>query len=215
MRTAVVGMVILMSAWASIGFAQWRGGWGPGWGGGYHASTAGEGYMRGMGDLVRSAGAANLMNSAAAINYEDARSKNLDNRLKGTQTYFEMKRINREARQGTDFRSAPTAEEMFRMNSALKPKALSTNDLDPVVGTISWPSVLQDDMYKADRAALEAVFAKRAEHNGHMSREDSLALQQAGDSIRAKLKSQVRQVSANDYIAANRFLRSLLHEARS
>ncbi len=215
MRTAVVGMVILMSAWASIGFAQWRGGWGPGWGGGYHASTAGEGYMRGMGDLVRSAGAANLMNSEAAINYEDARSKNLDNRLKGTQTYFEMKRINREARQGTDFRAAPTAEEMFRMNSALKPKALSTNDLDPVVGTISWPSVLQDDLYKADRAALEAVFANRAEHNGHMSREDSLALQQAGDSIRAKLKSQVRKVSANDYIAANRFLRSLLHEARS
>ena len=29
-----------------------------GWGGGYHASTAAEGYARGMGDVIRSAGQA-------------------------------------------------------------------------------------------------------------------------------------------------------------
>ena len=215
MRTVTACLVVLVSACTSTGLAQWRGGWGGGWGGGYHASTAGEGYMRGMGDLVRSAGAANLLNSEAAVNYEDARSRYLDNRLKGTETYFEMKRVNREARAGTDFRAAPTAEEMFRMNSASKPKELSTADLDPVAGTIAWPHLLQDDMFKADRDTLETVFANRAEHNGHMSRDDSLALQQAGDSMRAKLRSQVRKVSANDYIQANRFLRSLLYEARS
>ena len=47
-----------------------------GWGGpSYHASTAAEGAARGMADVVRSAGAANLLNSEAAKNYEDARTK--------------------------------------------------------------------------------------------------------------------------------------------
>ena len=34
----------------------------------YHSSTAAEGRLRGMGDLVRSQGQANLDNSAAAVN---------------------------------------------------------------------------------------------------------------------------------------------------
>ena len=46
-----------------------------------------------MADVVRSAGAANLMNSAAAINVETARSAYLDNQIKFTNTYFEKKRI--------------------------------------------------------------------------------------------------------------------------
>ena len=219
MRMVTTCLVLAIIACATNAMAQWRGGWGGGWGrgGGYHhASTAGEGYMRGMGDLVRSAGAANLMNSEAANRYEEARSKYLDNRLKATQTYFEMKRVNRAERQASgEFRQAPTAEEMFRMNESRKPRELDTSDLDPVEGTIAWPLLLQDDMYKEDRKAIESVFANRAKHNGHMSRDDSLALQQASESMRAALKTQVRNVSANDYIRATGFLKSLLFEARS
>jgi len=48
-------------------------------GGGYHhASTVEEGAARGMADVIRSRGAANMMNSEAAINYEQARKSNID-----------------------------------------------------------------------------------------------------------------------------------------
>ncbi len=63
----------------------------------YHSSTAAEGAARGMADVIRSAGDYNLRTSEAARNVEEARSRNLDNRLKSTQTFFEMRRVNREA----------------------------------------------------------------------------------------------------------------------
>ena len=47
--------------------------------GGYHASTAAEGRLTGMGNLVRSAGEANLSNSAAAINYSAAQRNEIEN----------------------------------------------------------------------------------------------------------------------------------------
>src|SRR6516164_7989583 len=66
--------------------------------GGGHASTAAEGYANGVGNIMQSAGMYNLQTSQAAINVEQARSMNIDNNLKGTQTYFEMRKINTAAR---------------------------------------------------------------------------------------------------------------------
>ena len=53
--------------------------------------------MNGMANVVRSAGYANVMNSIAAQNYEQAYSADLDNRFKYTNTYFEMRRVNQAA----------------------------------------------------------------------------------------------------------------------
>jgi len=56
-----------------------------------HASTLEEGIQRGYGDVVRSYGMANLLNSEAAKNYEQARRDYIENRLKATQAYFEAR----------------------------------------------------------------------------------------------------------------------------
>ncbi len=79
------------------------------WGGypGYSgASTAAESAAHGVSDVVQAAGAANLMNSEAAKNYEAARSQYIDNRLKGTKTYFEMKQYNKDYRDANKARSS-------------------------------------------------------------------------------------------------------------
>ena len=60
------------------------------------ASTVGESHARGMSDIVRSAGEANLNNSAAAQNWAQARSMEMENRLQYTSSYFENRRMNRE-----------------------------------------------------------------------------------------------------------------------
>ena len=76
--------------------------------GGSHASTAAEGYANGMAAMVQSAGSYNLNTSQAAMNLESARSQALDNDLKGTQTYFEMRNINttqRKAEEGARCRA--------------------------------------------------------------------------------------------------------------
>ena len=106
MRSSPVLLVLGMLCLAVPARAQW------GWGGGYRPSTAAESYQRGFADVVRSAGAANVMNSAAMINVEEARSKNIENDLKATETYFEKKRVNKEYREQTK-RPRPTSEQLF------------------------------------------------------------------------------------------------------
>ena len=97
MRAFVPATMLLLLAGAVIAHAQGTSPYfaavGPG--SYHHASTAAEGAARGMADVVRSAGAANLMNSEAAINIEDARSKYIDNRMQATNTYFQMKTVNK------------------------------------------------------------------------------------------------------------------------
>ena len=68
--------------------------------------------------VVRSAGAANLMNSEAAIRYEEARSRYFENRLQGTETYFEMRRMNR----GSSSRMTDPSSRMSRTTSSARPR---------------------------------------------------------------------------------------------
>src|SRR5690606_15137586 len=53
-----------------------------------HSSTAAEGAMRGAAAYVRAAGAANLDHSLAAMNYQEAVRRSLENTLKYAETYY-------------------------------------------------------------------------------------------------------------------------------
>src|SRR5262245_21051469 len=81
------------------------------WGYDYHSSTLEEGVQRGFADVVRSQGMANLYNAQAATEAQKARSSYLDNQYKATQTYFEMRRYNTEARRAE--RSSPLSTEQY------------------------------------------------------------------------------------------------------
>ena len=67
---------------------------GPLWFWRFRGSTAAESYQRGFADS-RSAGQANLMDSMAAQNYEQARAMDIENRLKWTESYYQMRQANR------------------------------------------------------------------------------------------------------------------------
>ena len=148
---------------------------GYGYGGGYgygHASTEAEGVQRGFADVVRSAGAANLMNSAAAKNYEDARKKYIENRLQATETYFEMRRVNEESRDAKRPRPLST-EQYVRLARQQAPERLSVSQLDPLSGTIDWPAVLARRKIQSgprnDRAAFQGTVARRGTSNSTKS----------------------------------------------
>lgn len=184
-----------------------------GYGGYYHASTAEEGAARGMADIIRSAGAANLLNSEAAKNYEDARSQYFDNRLKGTSTYFELKRMNRTARAETQ-REPPTSEQIFRINQARTPDRLGPNDLDPVTGAIAWPSALLKPELTQQRAAVEQIFAKLVETSNRLSLEEFSTIETCVQQMEADLKNQIKDIPTSFYTRGSSFLKSLALEAR-
>lgn len=178
---------------------------------GYHrSSTAAEGAMRGMADVVRSQGQANLNNSAAAINYSVARRNQIDNRYAWTNTYFEMRRSNR-AYRAAERRPRPTMEQATRLAQAGMPKPLSPTELDTITGAIRWPTFLQSETYAAGRAELERIFAYRA-RDGAIGADDFVKARKATDAMLAGLKEQVREIPPAQYVAGKRFLQSLRYE---
>lgn len=179
----------------------------------YGASTVAEGNMRGMSDMIRSAGVNSLLNSQAAINYEQARSADYDNRLKYEQTYFEMKQMNDSYRASQ--RRPPMSSEYFAKLAAKQaPDRLSSAALDPVTGAIAWPRLLQIDTFAPYREKLDALFAQRTASHGHIGEETYSEIRQTTDRMLATLKKNIRSYPPEDYLTAKNFIESLSYEAR-
>lgn len=182
-----------------------------GWGTYHHASTAAEGRLRGMGDLVRSKGQANLDNSAAAINYSVARQNQIENRSAWTNTYFEMRRANK-AYRAAERGPKPTMEQLVRYAQAGKPKRLSPGQLDTVTGEMNWPILLRSEKFNAHRSELESIFARRAA-SSVIGTDGYLEVARATEAMLADLTKNIRQLPPAEYMAAKRFLQSLAYEA--
>ena len=221
MRTILAACLLLSAApsvWAQSQFLPGDGtpveetfvpgvGYSSGYGTG--SSTYEEGVQRGFADIVRSAGAANLMNSEAAKNYEDARRKYIENRRQATETYFEMRRVNQESRAALRPRPLST-EQYVRLARQQAPERLSVSQLDPLSGTIGWPRVLMSESYKEDRELLQTLFKERARGVAHNYEE----IRDACDALLAKLKADATRIDANDFIRAKNFVDSLSYEVR-
>jgi hypothetical protein len=177
----------------------------------YHSSTYEEGVQRGFADVVRSAGAANLMNSEAAINYEDARRKYIDNRVYGTEKYFQMRQINKTARTAERGRQ-PTMEDLIRYASERAPSRLSPSELDPLTGIVTWPALLRDPAFQDTRKALDELFVARSAM-GYLTAEQAAEANGAIDGMRAVLKKNISSYPPQMYTSAKKFLDSLAYES--
>jgi hypothetical protein len=173
-----------------------------------HASTLEEGAARGMADVVRSAGAAELMASEAAKNYEQARSMYFDNRLKFTQTYFDMKQLNQAYRQEARGQR-PTSEQLFRIAHERAPQPLSPSELDPYSGEVRWPVLLLAPEYAEQRVLAESLVQEQAGDAVAVSPDQKRALKAALDGLAAQLKSNVSAYNPQEYTTAKNFLQSL------
>jgi hypothetical protein len=194
---------LLVLALAATASAQYGG-----WGGGYHSSTLEEGIQRGAADLVRSQGMANLYNAQAATQFEQGRSQYIENNLKATQTYFEMKRVNDEYRRSKDT-SPLSMEQYVRIARQQAPDPLGTSQLDPLTGAIGWPMSLRKPEYDALRKKIESLFQRRA--SGYA---DYSGLAAACTEFLDQLKTDLPKFDPNDYVKAKKFLESLTFAAR-
>lgn len=175
---------------------------------GYHSSTLEEGVQRGYADVVRSRGMANLLNSQAATQYEQARKAYIENQLKATQTYFEMRRYNTEARRA-EHGTPLSMEQYVRLAREQAPDPLTATQLDPLTGTVSWPAPLRTKEYEPLRKRIDRLFQDRA--TGYLVYGE---IQQAIQELADQLKADIMKFPANDYVAAKKFLDSLIWAAR-
>jgi len=177
----------------------------------HHASTAEEGAARGMADVVRSQGAANLMNSEAAINLQEAQKKSIENHLQYTQTYFQMKSVNKQY-QAAQRKPPPTQQQAIRMSKSRTPDRLSANKIDPLTGELAWPLGLRMDSLKDVRERLDALYAERAD-KGFLDPDEYVEVKKLTSAMTDELRKYSQQLGGNASIEARKFLESLAYEA--
>lgn len=179
--------------------------------GGY-ASTAAQAADYGMSEMMRAQGYQNLQNSEAAKNWEDAKTLEMQNRLRWTETYFDMRKENREKR--AEENGPPvTPEQAIRMAKMAAPRRLRSTELDPVTGHIQYPLVLTDTVFKPYRDELDPLFAHRAQTGGSLQYADYQTIQNTITKFIDALKTRVTEYPAGEYGKARTFLDSLSREA--
>jgi hypothetical protein len=213
--TAAAFVLLGSAATASAQFDPYAFGYSTFGQGGYgygHASTAEEGFQRGMADVIRSKGAANLMNSEASKNWEEGRKKYIENRQLWTQTYFEMQQMNRQYR---DAKAGPkpSSEDLYRYAKDRAPDRLSPSELDPLTAAIDWPMALQEPAFAEQRKQMEELFAKRMTAEGTANPDTYFAITRTGQEMEAELKSRIGDYHPNLYLQAKRFIQGLLYES--
>jgi hypothetical protein len=194
---------------AGVAAAQWGG---MGFNRGGFASTAGQAADYGMSEVLRAQAYQNLQNSEAAKNWEDAKTLDIQNRLRWTESYFEMRKDNREKR-AEEAGPRVTQEQAIRMAKSAAPPRLGSTQLDPVTGHIQYPLVLTDDGFKPYRDRLDPLFAHRAAVGGSIQFSDYQAIQQTITTFIDALKQRVTDYPAGEYGKARTFLDSLSREA--
>jgi hypothetical protein len=163
-------------------------------------------YANNMANLIRA-------ESQSAVNYQQARSQAIDNQKKWAENYFKMK----EERQAYDARqreknkaSVANYDAVARANH---PRALGSNELDPVTGHITWPESLQKGDYAMHRSELDDLFAQRAK----LSQSESTAskIHAVTAELQDQLRKNIENMPSGEYMSARKFLDSLDYAAHT
>jgi hypothetical protein len=208
--TAIAVVILATLPAARPASGQWGGGWGFNRGG--YASTAQQAAAYGVSEMLRAQGVNNMENAEAAKGWEEAKTLNMQNKLRWTETYFEMRKVNREAR-AAEAGPPMTQEQAIRLARMGAPSRLDSTQLDPVTGHIHYPLLLMQDTYAQYRDTLDKIFSERAS-SASLRYEQFQTIQQTIADFIAKLTANIKEYPPADYGSARNFLESLAHEAR-
>jgi hypothetical protein len=151
------------------------------------------------------------MNSEAVKNYGEAASADLDNRLKATSNYYQVRQLH-DALAGKQRGPRATSSELAQYAHETAPKRLTTSDLDVVTGEINWPTVLNDDRYAKQRQTVDRIFSLHHASGGGGAA-DYRAISEAIEALRGAIAKNIGDYSPAAYMEARNFLDSLQHEA--
>lgn len=177
------------------------------------SSTVDEGFMRGQASIIGAVGELSYMNSLAAINYQEAQRRAIDNSVAYTKAYFERRELREEFLRR--YGSKPfVGEARRRMVEYYQPKKLSASQFNHDSGTITWPHILRQSQYAPLKKEIDAIFESRTWENSGNGSPTQLQVAQLVKSLAALLRENLQTMSAEQYIEAQEFLRSVDAEAK-
>jgi len=175
----------------------------------HHASTVEEGVLDGYAAVTSAAGQANYFNSLASINYQDARSRSIQNRKAAVETYFYVREANQSARKPVRL----TTEQLTKIARAAAPDRLSPQDYDSTLGRLHWPAALLADDFSTERDALERAFHGRSPGDAGAGTAFYGNVKQITSVMQEKLRNHLTELDPAEYLAAKKFLTGASYEA--
>ncbi len=206
-----LGLLALGFSATSLEAQIFRPGFFPGYG---YSGPAGytPGMYRGFNEaaVIRAQGAAYKDATAGAINYEDARTKYIDNQLHYTNMYIQQQKALEQYREEKNEKAKAERMQWMRNREPREPETLSPSQLDPSQGSIKWPEPLMDPAYAMLRAKIEDEFKQRA----LTSASNTSAILDLTDQMLERLQTHVKDMRPSAYIAARKFIEGLANEVR-
>jgi len=193
--------------------AQWFGGFGNM---GYHASTVAEGEGNAISAVTRSKGQYQLDASQARINNAQADAIVMQNRKQLAKDYFETQALNRQARFGdyAERKKKHTQEALFQHGYEGRPTRLTSMELDPVTGEISWPIDLQSNYFKKYVQEIDGAFVSRAASKIKFSYTVYKEANKNVKGIQKELKLRMKEIGTNAYANSLQFIKRLSKEIK-
>lgn len=177
------------------------------------SSTVDEGFMRGQASIIGAASELSYMNSLAAINYQEAQRRAIDNSVAYTKAYLERRELREEFLRR--YGSKPfVGEARRRMVEYYQPKKLSASQFNHDTKVITWPHILRQPQYAPLKKEIDSIFAIRNWENSGSGSPTQLQVAQLVKSLAALLRENLQSMSAEQYVEAQEFLRSIDAEAK-
>jgi len=205
--------VACQARWYAAPRVGYRGGHWHGVYGGFGTAQSNAGHA--IADMTRSRGMYNQLTSAAMINVEQARSGYIANQKEWTDLYLMRQRV-------VDAHHAQQKEEARARNAKLReeqashpldqPPRLTSSQLDPSTGKITWPAALMRDSFVDHRKQIEALFISRA-HTGTTSEMSSTIYKKVRE-MQDELRKHIREIVTHEYMDARKFLDRVSLEGR-
>jgi hypothetical protein len=188
--------------------------------GSYHASTAAEGYLRGKAAVIDAVGNFKVNSSQADILSEQARTINLDNNLKQTETVLAQRKViddsRLQVRKDFEVRAAEGRRLLAEKRATVYRNVyeLSPSELDLKTGAINWPTALRTAKFDGSRNRLEELFREHVSYGGAHA-ETAREITRNVDRLASSLRKEIGSMSREDYMAAQKFLLGLKYGSES
>ena len=145
--------------------------------------------------------------------YEQAREQYIENYDLWTDVQMERLRAQREL---AGFRAEERRQEIEAYREAqelYRPEPLSSEQLNPETGEITWPSTLQQPQFAEERQQVEELFSmrQRGSQTGEIGRKVSVLVRL----MELKLRDLIGEIPQQEYTAASNFLERLRNDAWS
>lgn len=171
----------------------------------HHASTAQEGFARGVADVIRARSQAALMDAQAVGYLEDGRRKYLENGNFAVRSFLARRALRDEYRKGADNTFYKSPEKLARYVEKRRLKPLTKSKFFAPSGEISWPLSLATAGDARHRDRVSALVAKWAKARSLVP-EESIELAVLLKDWRRKLERNPHELPRSEVVHGARFL---------